>query len=253
MRARREWDALVLLHSSSAGLAPEPFGHDVLQGLIAMEWIQGIQGGSAIQVDDLLKILEMLLAAQGLRDAKGIGPAADGIREPEDLLTQVTERLQTPGLSPLVRDTAGRVQETIPRMRLGEVSHARSTPILSPSDFGPHNLIQNQTGFRLVDLEFFGWDDAHKLVADTLLHPLIDWVQLDRQSFLKQVTSLYGLNAERLQTVARGCALKWAMIVLGRADRLYGLGDLQAHAESISLAETYLEIARVQEIEFLHA
>ena len=43
---------------------------------------------------------------------------------------------------------------------------------LSPSDFGFHNALKRPDGrLAFLDLEYFGWDDPAKTIADFLLHP----------------------------------------------------------------------------------
>src|SRR5690606_1492036 len=51
-------------------------------------------------------------------------------------------------------------KELAPRFRL-----------LSPSDFGFHNMLRRDDGsLAFIDFEYFGWDDPAKLAADFLLH-----------------------------------------------------------------------------------
>jgi hypothetical protein len=92
---------------------------------------------------------------------------------------------------------------------------------------------------RLIDLEFFGWDDSHKLVADTLLHPLNSWTRSDRVVFAEKTRELYDLDEGRLSMVAQGCSLKWATIVLKRALRLYESGDSDEYENALGLARSY--------------
>jgi hypothetical protein len=112
--------------------------------------------------------------------------------------------------------------------------------ILSPSDFGQHNVIPGSDGMRIIDLEFFGWDDAHKLVADTILHPMNSWRDAERSTFIELTRDLYGLDPQRLHSVLNFCALKWATIIVGRAGRQWDGGDLDGFSQSVKRATTYV-------------
>jgi hypothetical protein len=89
----------------------------------------------------------------------------------------------------------------------------REDQILSPSDYGFHNTIESPNGSLVfVDMEYFGWDDPVKLVADVFWHPALanlegclrsEWVKELRAHFLKDPVAecrfdlslpLYGLR-----------------------------------------------------------
>ena len=43
--------------------------------------------------------------------------------------------------------------------------------ILSPSDFGFHNILSHHNNLYYIDFEYAGWDDPYKLIADFILNP----------------------------------------------------------------------------------
>jgi hypothetical protein len=90
--------------------------------------------------------------------------------------------------------------------------------ILSVSDLGPHNLLKNtELGLvYCVDLEFFGWDDAHKLCIDTLMHPNVDWTKDLAWYFFERFRQLHELNDCRLLEMWNFISLKWGLIILTR-------------------------------------
>ena len=97
----------------------------------------------------------------------------------------------------------------------------RAAVTLSPSDFGAHNLLWDHETeqMRCVDLEFFGWDDAHKLTCDSLLHPLATWSVDCADTFLSGAIVTYNLDEERLFRLWPLLNLKWAAITLSRSER----------------------------------
>lgn len=89
--------------------------------------------------------------------------------------------------------------------------------ILSPSDFGFHNSLRDATGrLRLLDFEFFGWDDPAKMVGDLLLHAGSDLSAAERRHLRAGLLAdlpAEGL-ADRLAALLPALCVNWAMIVL---------------------------------------
>lgn len=238
-RAMREWNALTYLWKSGCRIAPEPIAAKPAQGLVLMEWVDQESDVLPASAVDALGVLNQLQSLTSPSGQQQIDLAADAIESPRDLLVQADRRLEL--LSSEFPDN-GPIEYLRAQLEILQASvHGGRSPgyILSPSDFGPHNLLRSAEGLRLIDLEFFGWDDAHKLVADTLLHPLNSWSQRDRLIFAEGSRQLYDLDEGRLSMVAQGCALKWATIVLKRALRLYESGAWEEYEDALGLAEGY--------------
>ncbi|MDC0253257.1 hypothetical protein OAK75_00065 [Bacteriovoracales bacterium] len=52
-----------------------------------------------------------------------------------------------------------------------EVKFSKNERTLSPSDFGPHNMLIDKKGtYQFLDFEYFGQDDAAKLISDIFHH-----------------------------------------------------------------------------------
>ncbi len=88
---------------------------------------------------------------------------------------------------------------------------------LSPSDFGFHNAVMNNTGeLFFLDFEHFGLDDPAKLIADFVLHPAMALTDETKRDFVFKM--LEGFNIKGLQSRLRVLypvfALKWCMIFL---------------------------------------
>jgi hypothetical protein len=93
--------------------------------------------------------------------------------------------------------------------------------VLSPSDFGFHNILRRHDGrLFFLDFEHFGWDDPAKLISDFLLHPheLMALEESLKIHFVDQVLSCFSSRTdsliERLEMVYPLYALKWCMILL---------------------------------------
>jgi Phosphotransferase enzyme family len=89
---------------------------------------------------------------------------------------------------------------------------------LSPSDFGFHNALEDESGqISFLDFEYFGWDDPAKTVCDFLLHPgMTISPNLKRQFATRVVQGMSGATglAERVQAYYPLFGLKWCVILL---------------------------------------
>lgn len=237
-RMEREWRALELLAGLGTELAPDPLGISRNQEVVIQSWIEGEAPPAQANPTVLLSLLTNLKQVAGTPESASIQSAADAIERPADLLEQTILRCESLVESPVVREPA----QALLSGCLSAVSPEYNEPwasTLSPSDFGPHNMLISQGGPRIIDLEFFGWDDPHKLVADTLLHPLVVWTSDTRDVFVREASDLYGLDGHRLRQVYSFAQAKWSAIVLGRAVREANALRQQATIDSIKLADRY--------------
>ena len=91
--------------------------------------------------------------------------------------------------------------------------------ILSPSDFGIHNILLDEkrvSKCKFVDFEYLGWDRPEKLVSDTILHPKNVWDNGVVRSFLDGAIKLYDLDLEYLQILLFFSKLNWTLIGIRR-------------------------------------
>ena len=89
--------------------------------------------------------------------------------------------------------------------------------ILSPSDFGFHNIIQTKKGLKFIDFEYFGWDDPVKLVCDFLLHPAMDLTQSQKLIWFKKMNEIFSYDSNftaRLSASYYLYGLCWCLIIL---------------------------------------
>ncbi len=250
-RLNREWNGLQVLHSKGLRIAPEPLGADFEAGIGVFEWVSGVNpamGPAAVSA--MCGILSQLhqVATAGVDVGQPEGQkAADSICEIGDMRVQVLHRLEQ--LKRLGLDDVGETLDAISvAARVVETRTEETglwTPTLSPSDVGPHNLLHDVMcdTWRLIDLEFFGWDDAHKLTCDTLLHPLIVWEPDLIVEFLQFAFHNYGLNRNRLSSLFPWCSLKWATIVAGRASREFSVGRFDEAHDALVVASRYVHLS----------
>lgn len=95
---------------------------------------------------------------------------------------------------------------------------AMTERILSPSDFGFHNVVRRSDGRLIfIDLEYFGWDDPVKTLSDFIYHPAMSLSEADTLYFLTRTIPLLGSEPEarvRLEAFYPLYGLKWICIML---------------------------------------
>lgn len=248
-RLTQEFSALTLVHPALPDHFPEPLGIAV-GGLVAVHsWIDGVRPDLDLHTVDC-----MLNLATGLRELSGrvpihdALPATDQVLVINDIINQVRTRASELAYEPHEVSEFTRTQLRPALDLLPELSHVAGPAMLtlSLSDFGAHNLLwdEEERVMRCVDLEFFGWDDAHKLTADTLLHPLAGWTPICAEAFLSGAFDVYRLDEQRLLGLWPYLSLKWATITLARAARTLQAGLADSAAEAVQRAHAYVANAR---------
>jgi hypothetical protein len=242
-RLKQEFSALRLVHRALPAHFPEPLGIAV-GGLQAVHsWIKGVQ--PQLDVSTVAKMLilandlHLLSHSVTLHDAL---PATDQVLTIQDLLDQIGERAGALVSGSFIVADFIRTNLLPCMQHLPEPDRAIAPPVLtlSLSDFGVHNLLWDEEDqlMRCVDLEFFGWDDAHKLTIDALLHPLADWKSECAEAFLAGAFEIYQLDERRLLDLWPYLNMKWSVITLARAARNIEAG-LETARDSLELARSY--------------
>jgi hypothetical protein len=121
--------------------------------------------------------------------------------------------------------------------------------IISPSDFGFHNVLENQGELFFLDFEYAGWDDPAKLICDFICQPELPVTQSQGQQFMDELLpelrhpDKLKLRVELLLPVHR---LKWCCILLNefrledRNRRLHaGVGSDGLLADQLGKAKWY--------------
>lgn len=89
--------------------------------------------------------------------------------------------------------------------------------IVSPSDFGFHNVIENNKKLFFVDFEYAGWDDPAKLICDFVCQP--DYMVKKNYStiFMKKISSILFKPSQtlyRAKQIIPIHRIKWCLVLL---------------------------------------
>jgi hypothetical protein len=127
--------------------------------------------------------------------------------------------------------------------------------IISPSDFGFHNVLMLPTGeLRFFDFEYAGWDDPAKTVCDFFSQVAVPAPNEYWDDFVTGLVPLFGTNfGRRAELLHPLYLIKWCCIVLnplrriGRERRQFSAGSAGVPVESDCLARAQHLLARVAE------
>ncbi len=117
-----------------------------------------------------------------------------------------------PTLSSCEETARGQLSDTF------DIELPPSQQILSPSDFGAHNSIKDESGrYIFIDFEYFGWDDPVKLVCDFFWHPAMNLTKEPRNRWLTGAKSIFKdapSFARRLDVLLPLIGIRWCLILL---------------------------------------
>lgn len=229
-RCQAEWKALIWLRANGFNNVSPPLACDPQNELAVLGYIEGFQPAS----DDaaLAQMTDFALALHTRKtDAQFFPPAAEACFSRQEIQEQLYARLNrllaVPANDNEQRDmldfVSGELQPAI-QDALRHCPDFGTLPLhcrmLSPSDFGLHNALQNADGkLTFLDFEYFGQDDPVKLVCDFLLHPGMTLGREQRLLFAETLLAACEKSDDRL--IQKRCAaflplwrLKWCCILL---------------------------------------
>jgi hypothetical protein len=247
-RLAQEFAALQLVHANFPRRFAEPIAvaDDRVRAIHA--WIGGQRPKlNQFTVDCMIDILGELHGLSRRIPPGAASPATDQVLASQALVDQIRARASVLSTQDeeVANFTRDRLLPVLSEIRRESFEKGQCRLTLSLSDFGPHNLLWDESvgEMRCVDLEFFGWDDAHKLICDALLHPLAEWSPPLASDFLTRTVGLFELEPPRLVTMWSLLCLKWATICLARAGRDFDKGEHVLGQEALKRATVYVDRA----------
>ncbi len=274
-RLRQEVDFIRYAWGHEVRSVPECLHADRARHLALFEFVAGRKLEPAeigtSQIDQAIAFFRETNRARLADDARTLLPASEACFSVGEHIAAVERRIgrlaQMEGglpvdaeaaafvadaLIPLWRLLVSRLERELARDGLPAAPLPLAERRLSPSDFGYHNAILEESGrLRFLDFEYAGWDDPAKLVADFANQP--DLILPDALSgrFTRAVIEMADDPAameSRIGWLTPLYQIKWACIILndflpiGRNRRRFTGGD-----EESALKKTQLAKARVME------
>jgi hypothetical protein len=211
-------------------LTPKVIAYDAELNIAIYEWIEGnhLQSVENEHIDQALNFIKIL---QDLETPESLKPASEACTSAEQLFQQIEERhnkldsiennilqnfLNTV-FKPLYLDVKNWSTQHWPENNFQEIL-VTAKQTLSPSDFGIHNSILRSDGtLCFLDLEYFGWDDPVKLIADFIWHPAMALNDDHKKRWVKNSLLIFKNTEEIKQRFHAAWPLygmRWAMILL---------------------------------------
>ena len=258
-----------------AGVEPipvsSPIQRDDRQGFGLYEFLPG-EPVTQISIADIDQAAAFITAINKLRTseaAKRLGLASEACRTIDEHVALVSKRvfrLRNAVISQDASSVSEFVEGNLLPTLSGIISNicsaydagVRREPvsdqhwILSPSDFGFHNVLRVDGSLFFVDFEYAGWDDPAKLICDFTCQPELPITAHQAARFSKTVaTWLDSLDlmrrAEHLTPLYR---LKWCCILLN--EYLQEGRDRRFHSNSAQLDFMKLQTAKAKQYFFQH-
>jgi thiamine kinase-like enzyme len=239
-RLKVEFSSLTFLWRNGVRCIPEPIMADDGTGSAVYSYVEGSRPSiDDISNEDITHAVDFLSTLKELRtlaEVQELPAASEACFSFQELLDNIDLRYRR-----LLEGTAdvvhGPFHEFIDKefvSALSEISEwcrgrfrersispeclAPEGRTLSPSDFGFHNSIRNESGqLFFLDFEYFGWDDPAKTVSDFILHPAMSLAEEQSRVFYAAMLDRfreYGSLAERVEIYYPLYGLKWCLIFL---------------------------------------
>ena len=266
-RPRLETEMKALANLISFGMTPKAIAFDRERNLSVLEFLPGgrpqeIGYEEVRQALSFVKILRELAA----KTPKQFGLASEACLSAMEIERQIQTRLVnlqkvrhhelntflSYDFQPLLEKTLSWAKSLLADKANWNKQLPHEKRTLSPADFGFHNSIQDPSGqLKFIDLEYFGWDEPTKLIAEFMLHPGMNLNQECKDLWLEGCLSIFGAKDSSLPIRLRAStplyALRWGLITLNPflAKRSSTRGFSSSSADDKELAGQILKAKRL--------
>lgn len=132
------------------------------------------------------------------------------------------------------------------RSDMGEMDKClhRMGTIISPSDFGVHNIVENNAEFFFLDFEYAGFDSSLKLICDFACQPRAEVSEKMLTLFIDKLNERLIQIPDVHEIISRFIPLfrlKWSLIIMGIVNKK-GLGsfyDVSQNKSQVLKSKTY--------------
>lgn len=244
-RGKTEFEALQLLSQHHIKNIPFPYFFDDKKQYAFYQFLENNKQISIADSRESAKAIhQFVIQLKNIHqtaDTKGIAEASDARKTLADYFNKIESRLSLieqgcsidPALSGIklfieneYKDFKDKVfikvRQEIAELGLSmDANFSDKSRTLSPSDLGPHNMLKYSEGeFSFIDFEYFGVDDASKMIAD-LFHHAQRKLDDDAKWSIYRSYLLYIDNdiefIQRFDLIVDLIGIEWILIVLNIA------------------------------------
>lgn len=224
----REKAALDFLHKNRFSSIPQDLHVFDKPRAISYQWIDGASPESDENaLKSIFEIINKLLALS--KNGLQFDNAIDAAFSTLEIQAQIKERVRNLDSSLFfyvkqIYDKIDQYGEKYPTATVFEYK------TLSLSDIGIHNIIRNSGKDHFIDFEFFGYDSCAKMLGDFFLHPRNIFASERILHNMLDLPLAEGRLKKEILISLPLLSLKWALITLGRAERIN-------HTDSLSISK----------------
>lgn len=197
-RLKAEYQFLTFLEKTGCKLVAEPIARDEKRQLALYSFLKGTKP-SVISDLCIEQAAEFIILLHGVKDhpnAKVLENAADACFSLDQHLDLVNARFsQFKEVDPdsteflfwvknVLHPCWLKIQANVLQLQKNVLRKER---ILSPSDFGFHNTLQDKGDLSFIDFEYAGWDSMSKLACDFICQPELPISEAQAEKFLRKV------------------------------------------------------------------
>lgn len=233
-RCAVEWTALNFLYGAGCRDIPRPVAQDAASSITLMSFVPGRRLAShEIELTHALSAAQFLVNLLPLRQtpqARQIGEASDAgfsiaqhLDHVQNRFARLARELNDDDALRFLQGEVARALERVAAFLAETPAAETAVPvqhrILSPSDFGFHNILAEESGcLWFLDFEYFGWDDAAKAAADFRHQPEVALSPQCFEAFRQRLVETIGEHSAaldaRIERLLPLAGVKWTMIML---------------------------------------
>ena len=254
-RLKREYEGLLFLRKKGECQVPSPMAVDHESICALFDWIDGEKVNiiSLHELNSVVEFIQRLKRYSRDDDARLLSHASDNALNMSCLVEQIYRRLDRlsqvhshvdlrhfldemlkPYLADLIQATKRSYKNEF------EKSLPYETAILSPSDFGFHNILRSNQSLTFIDFEYFGWEDPAALLAHFLWHPGMNLTEEHKSYFSLTMLNVFKDDPTfevRFKLLFPLIGLVWVLILLN--EFIPALWQRRLHAGGVLSSDFY--------------
>ncbi len=265
-RATSEYNALTFLWEKGFRNIPKPIKIDEKENIAIYSFEEGkIINSKEVKKEDILEAVDFLSNLHKIED-KAFHPARHACLSLMNYLDTLDRRIK-PFLEFKPKDEIGlKAKEFLDNKILPKIGELKKNfpkdssfkkqlelkdQVLTPADFGFHNIILTEKGkYIFLDFEYFGRDDPARQISDFINHDQSrDVKESLKQLFLKEYKEKTNFNnyfEKRLELIDPLIKMTWVLIYLNPLSQTYLKHAQFAHGDVKNLLKERLEKAKIK-------
>jgi tRNA A-37 threonylcarbamoyl transferase component Bud32 len=227
IRFNREITFIKQIQKLCKSRIPSLIGYDENNLIICQEFIVGKKcAPNSSLINEILNFVEIVNSGSDISSYPY--KAANSMLKLEDIINEIKVRFDEERINMSATHTVylNAIEETFQKLitSYNDINNSQNfinehfKLLLSPSDIGPHNMLDTDKGFKFIDFEFAGVDSNIKLGFDLIVHPDLHFLDFVTEGIKGRFQSLFGFKLNEMPELL--CALfkiKWSLLIMKKS------------------------------------